>query len=585
MPSRDLKFRYLGDAKSLTKASGKAERALGGVDQKSRKAGKGLGVMKGAAGKLGLVLGGAVLLGGAKKAVARAEEMNSAYAATEQILVATGGAANLTGTDLKKMAVETSLLTGIDKALIIEGQNILLTFKNVREEVGEGNDIFSRAQTVMLDFAAVLKTDAKSGAIQLGKALQDPIKGISALGRVGVIFTDVQREQIRNFQESGDIIGAQNIILSELEGQVGGVAAATADSTAKISNAWKEVSEEIGNILLPTIDALVPAFQDAAEKAAAIPGAVRNIGIAVETARRAFGGLTDVIDVALGPTINFTDAWTDQADMIFQVTRKIGDYQASLANGISESQAFQGTLLSMAAAGDIQIGTLKELINQTGISNDGLRDAILVMIRNQDEYGLTATMVADLKRELFGLDQQSKTTVGEGLEELAGGLGDVAGEGNDASAAIRGIDDTLAELADPVAKAIGANKRLEEVLERIQEDGILTQDEMAELGTAYGTMQAAADNIDADNIDAFQRQGSLALGLLDESTKVSGDVLEKLPFRAEKAFAQTEAAFLELIKSPLRIKIEATLPSKANFDAAVIDAITRGRRNRPGVFP
>ena len=195
-------------------------------------------------------------------AVKRAEEMASAYAITEKIVEQTGGAANITADQVKALNRELSLRTGIDKALITTGSNVLLTFKGIKNEVGEGNDIFTRASEVMLDMSAVFGGDAKQAATQLGKALEDPIKGIGALARVGVTFTDQQKEQIRTLVESGNTIEAQRIILAALEGQVGGTAEASADSTAKIKNAWKEVQEWIGTKLLPILDKLAAWIWD-----------------------------------------------------------------------------------------------------------------------------------------------------------------------------------------------------------------------------------------------------------------------------------------------------------------------------------
>lgn len=206
-------------------------------------------------------------------AVKRAEEMASAYAITERIVSQTQGAANITADEVKKLNQQLSLRTGIDKGLITTGSNVLLTFKGIKNEVGEGNDVFNRASSVMLDMATVFGGDAKSAATQLGKALEDPIKGIASLGEVGVTFTDQQKEQIRTLVESGRMVEAQTMILATLEGQVGGTAEASADSTAKIGNAWKEVQEWIGSKLLPILDALaawvwevaIPAFTEFVE--------------------------------------------------------------------------------------------------------------------------------------------------------------------------------------------------------------------------------------------------------------------------------------------------------------------------------
>jgi hypothetical protein len=59
-------------------------------------------------------------------------------------------------------------------------------------------------------------TDMKGAAIQVGKALQDPVHGISALRRVGVNFNESQVETIKKLVETGQAAKAQGLILAEL---------------------------------------------------------------------------------------------------------------------------------------------------------------------------------------------------------------------------------------------------------------------------------------------------------------------------------------------------------------------------------
>jgi len=120
-----------------------------------------------------------------------------------------------------------------------------------------------------LDMSTIFGGTAASNAKVLGKALNDPIKGLSALSRVGVQFTDEQKEMITALQNAGDMAGAQAIIMEELQSQVGGTAVATADATAKLSNMGKEAQEWVGNKILPLIEKLadymvsdvIPAFK------------------------------------------------------------------------------------------------------------------------------------------------------------------------------------------------------------------------------------------------------------------------------------------------------------------------------------
>ena len=588
MPSRDLKFRYLGDAKSLQKASGKAEKSLGGVDQKSRKTGKGLGLLKTGVGKLGLALGGAALIGGAAKAIARAEEMSSAYAATEAIILATGGAANLTGGDIKGMAVEMSLATGVDKALILEGQNLLLTFKNIKDEAGEGNDVFSRTQDVMLDLAAVMKTDAKSSALQLGKALNDPIKGVSQLQRIGVTFTDVQKEQIRLFVEAGDVAAAQGVILDELEGQVGGVAEATADSTAKISNAWKEVQEQIGNALLPAIDAIVPSMQAAARSA---PSVARNIGLAFSGAGREVDKASDALRTLSFGLIDLQDQWTDQQEALFQVDRRMIKYTENLGLGREESELFVGVLADLIRKGDDTVFTLSSLIGATGISGEEFKTAALHLLANAEALGITEEHADLLKRELKKLEMGTSdmsaaagSSVGP-LGDMAGAEGDVAQKGKDAKAAVDGVAEAIKKLLDPVFKAEAATDKFEETLERVQEDAILTQDELEELTGDLSDMQVANEAVTPEALETYSQKSREALGLLDDKTEITAGNLESLAQSGGEDLARLVSHFGELLDKELKVEIRATLPSSADFERAVVTAITRTRRNRPGLFP
>jgi hypothetical protein len=174
---------------------------------------------------------------------------------TEAIIKATGSAAGMTTKDIQKLADSMSLKTGIDDEAIQSSMNLLLTFKQVRNETGKGNDIFNRASMAALDLGNVFgSTDA--AAKQLGKALSNPIKGVSALTKSGINFTDAQKKQIKTLVESGNVLGAQKIILGEVEAQVGGTAAATATDFDRMKVAVDNLTENLGTLLLPMFEEL-----------------------------------------------------------------------------------------------------------------------------------------------------------------------------------------------------------------------------------------------------------------------------------------------------------------------------------------
>ncbi len=197
------------------------------------------------------VLGGIKVLGGF---VADARESARISALTAQAIKSTGGAANVTAKQVGRLSTAISNKTGVDDEQIQSGANLLLTFTNVRNEVGKGNKIFNRANQAVTDMSAALGQDTKSSAIQLGKALNDPVKGITALSRVGVAFTEQQKAQITAMVENGNQVGAQKVILAELGKEFGGAAAAMATPGDKLKVTLGNLGESIGAQLIPHID-------------------------------------------------------------------------------------------------------------------------------------------------------------------------------------------------------------------------------------------------------------------------------------------------------------------------------------------
>jgi phage-related protein len=120
---------------------------------------------------------------------------------------------------------------------------------------------FDRATMAAVDMAAAGFGEAESNAVQLGKALNDPIKGITALTRSGITFTEQEKELIKTLVESGKTLEAQDMILKAIETQVGGTAEATANASDKMRVGFKLVSEQIGTALLPLFEELVGFLQ------------------------------------------------------------------------------------------------------------------------------------------------------------------------------------------------------------------------------------------------------------------------------------------------------------------------------------
>lgn len=250
--TRKLVVDILADASKfkneLDKADGYTKRLKGSTQQ----LGKSMAIGLGAAGAAGIAFGASAL-----KAAEEAEQVQNRVAA---IIKATGGAAGVSAKQLDKFASTQQNLVGIDDEVLKKSYGILLTFKNVRNEAGKGNDVFNRTAKSLADLSAAGFGSTDSAAKAMGKALNDPIKGVTALARAGVTFNQGQKDQIKAFVEAGDLLSAQKLILGEVESQVGGTAKAGVTTSEKLKIAFGELQETVGKKLLPVFHKLSEWF-------------------------------------------------------------------------------------------------------------------------------------------------------------------------------------------------------------------------------------------------------------------------------------------------------------------------------------
>jgi hypothetical protein len=207
----------------------------------------------------GAVLG-AGLIEGLKSLYTEGQASNLVSKQTEAVIKSTGGAAHVTADQVGDLATAISDKTAVDDEAIQSGANLLLTFTGIRNEAGKGNDIFNQATMAVTDMTAAMNGGAvsqeglKAQSILVGKALNDPIAGLSALARVGVTFTAQQKDQIKVMVQSGDTLGAQKVILRELGKEFGGSAEAAATGAKRLGIAIGNIKESIGQGLVRVVD-------------------------------------------------------------------------------------------------------------------------------------------------------------------------------------------------------------------------------------------------------------------------------------------------------------------------------------------
>lgn len=282
---------------------------------KTKKASAGLGLnLKTLAGAAGGLLIFSKINSLFKESIALAGEQASAVAKVEQTIKATGGAAGITSEEMQKMASAMQSVTTFGDEVILRGQSMLLTFKKI------GKDVFPAATETMLNLSVAMGTDVKESAIQLGKALNDPITGLTALRRVGITFSKSQETVIKNFQKSGDIASAQKLILKELESQFGGLARAVAltgeGPLIQFNNIVGDVKELLGDALIPVILEATAGFkqfliegQETGQLKAIFEGLANSIRFLFAIVQDTFRGLSAVFKIISAGLNSLVGLW------------------------------------------------------------------------------------------------------------------------------------------------------------------------------------------------------------------------------------------------------------------------------------
>ncbi|QDF14260.1 tail tape measure [Dinoroseobacter phage vB_DshS-R4C] len=235
------------------------EGAAASLSDRMTRAGRGMRNM-GAAGSVA----SAGIIAAFRGSVQAYDLQSRAEAKVAQAIKSTGGAAGFTAKELTKQASALQSLTRFgDEDILNNVTAQLLTFKEI------SGDVFMDAQTAALDLSTVLDGDLKSASIMLGKALNDPAVGLSAMSRAGVTFTEAQKVMVKDMVSAGDLMGAQRLILDEIASAYGGQAEAARLAGAGVldawSNVWGDVKEVVGGVLLDVLRVIVPPLESAAK--------------------------------------------------------------------------------------------------------------------------------------------------------------------------------------------------------------------------------------------------------------------------------------------------------------------------------
>lgn len=439
--------------------------------------------VKGIFAGLGGILGAAGLSFGIWSGFEKAKEGERAVAILGAVVKSTGQAAGFSAKQLQDMSGNMAGLTEHGRAAVIAAASVLATFTNIR------GDEFKEAMEAAANMSAVLDQDLKTSVVQLGKALNDPAKGYTALKRAGVSFTQAQIEQIKAMSEAGDVLGGQKIILKELAVEFGGAAkAAGATFSNQISKAKGSVTAiaiAIGSGMLPALAGMANQLKVGAKWAGShkdelfklgkgiiyVVGAIvayKTIIFAITVAQRAWNAIQAVTLALQGPKgwATLAAAAAIAGGAILALNKAYEPVAAAMKeSSVATAQARQqmaGLNEDESDAADVAGAATKgtkKLADQVADLTRGLRE-------QKDAFGLSAR-AADVHKLAMQGATAAELTEARGLSETIDRLEAKQKAYEDLAATAAKITDDIKDDFEKMADAI-------EEVNKVQAAGLLS---------------------------------------------------------------------------------------------------------------
>lgn len=232
------------DDKKFTDGMKRASRDVDKLGDKAETTGSKLsGMFRGGVGRAMAWAGGLYSVGQAARYVY--DEITGDENALAQVTAAlksTGGAAGVTAADIDSLTQSLVNYTTYSDDTIMSASALMLTFTNL------SSNVFGRAMAAAADMSVALGVDLNSAVQTLGRSLNDPAYGMTLLSRSGIRLSESQKELVQSLMETGDMLGAQNVLLQEIETRYGGSAPAAVNTLAgQITQLSKAFSDLAGN--------------------------------------------------------------------------------------------------------------------------------------------------------------------------------------------------------------------------------------------------------------------------------------------------------------------------------------------------
>ncbi len=506
------------------------------------------------------LVGGVALAAFTRKVIESTKTQQAAVKQLEQGLASTGNVVGRSLEELTTKAQELQSASTFGDEEIIGAMSQLVTFTNITGEA------FDRTTQAVLDLSTRMDQDLKSSVLQLGKALNDPVANLGALGRAGIQFSDAQKDTIKALAETNRLAEAQDIILKELERQFGGSAAAARDTLAgalaSLNNAFGDLFEQKDDAkeLTGAVNEMTTAIKDPV-----VVQAVQNITNAVVTGfSKAVKAITTTINLFkfLGDEVAAFVNGPALGDLprLYDRLNDLEEKRASIANSSGRNARNKGERLAEV---DAEIKRVSELIRlseematltpvetQAGGSNSVSAPVPAVVgVADTSPYEESLNKVKSLLESIRTPQQEYADNV-RTLDSLVKSGKITQGEYNLAlSEYNRVLDEATGANAQWLTDVAAAERHAEMAKTEIQK----LEEQLAEL---YALAEREPDLISADTVEA--RAGQIKERIQEVKDAAEG-ATEGLSVFAEQAARNSQDAFADFLFDPFNDGLDGLL--------------------------
>lgn len=411
---------------------------------------------------------GTALAAMAVQGIAGARESAQIHRVLESQIRGMGAAAKVAFGGATTFAEDYGKAIGKDDDDILKVINKLSTFPAAFGKGTLGAEGMRRATKAAFDLEAAGVGSAESNIIGLGKAMDNPIKGLTALSKSGVSFTEEQKKQITSYTKAGKLAEAQKVLLKGIESNAKGAATAQADGLTRAKVALEGFAESVASKALPYLDRFGAWFTDVGIPKLEQFGAwistnvAPKIGPAFETAKTAASGFVSFLSnpavQAFGATILTVVAGIKTYTAVMTTVKAVTTAFRTAQIALNIAMAANPVGLIILAIAALAVGlvvaykrsaTFRAFVQQLGAAFVAAGQKVAAFVRGAIKW------VRDLPGAIKGAFASAKTMLLGAGKDVIQGLWNGLKERFDS--AKQWLVDKVNSLPDAVKKVLGIN--------------------------------------------------------------------------------------------------------------------------------